>query len=433
MRARLPLLVLPALTLCVAPGCGGYEPELELELELEDGERAPSIVNGQSDHGHPAVGVLYLKGQAGCTATLIGKRTVLTAAHCVTGSTSAPYQLFANIGFALGPGRQLYSAASVAVHPGYGSQNADVAVVRLGQPIASVTPMPVATTAPKVGEAVILVGFGITADGASSTFGTKRRATNSIGKLSATEMVFYGAPGGKGNICNGDSKGNICNGDSGGPAFAVRGGREVLVGVHSWGEGACGIAEHDQRVDAYRGWIAQQAGADLYQVPTQPSPGPNITPGTKPTPNPPAQPPQVSFSSPGPNAQLGPSFTAAVKASCADGIARVELYVDGAKVQQRSARPFVFQVGGLAAGHHNLRAVAVSTAKLRASTLIGVTVLSQQPAAPATPGPGGPLPPAGADADLAVVGSCSLGGGGSAPPLGLLLLGLLWCARRRRG
>lgn len=424
-------LLLVLLTLCISLGLGcggvaydGYDYD-------EDGERTANIVNGQNDHGHPAVGVLYLKGQAGCTATLIGTRTVLTAAHCVTDSTSVPYQLFSNIGFALQPGGQVHSAEAVMVHQAYGSQNADVAVVRLSQPITSVTPMLIASKAPHVGETITLVGFGITADGASGTFGTKRRATNTIGKLTATEMIFYGAQGGVGNICNGDS---------GGPAFATRDGREHLVGVHSWGEGQCGVAEHDQRVDAYRSWIEQQAGNDLHKAPQPSTPPP---PGSGPTPTPPV--PKVSFTSPGANAQVAQSFSVTVQASCPDGIARVDLHVDGVKVQQKSAAPFAFQVSGLAAGHHNLRAEAVSKGQLKASALISVTVQgSQQPAppAPAAPAPGvqpdpqtpslpAPAPNASAD-ELAVVGACSLGGQRTAPPASLLLVALVWVLRRRR-
>jgi V8-like Glu-specific endopeptidase len=421
--------LLTALTLCISLslGCGG----VVYEGYDEDGERTANIVNGQNDHGHPAVGVLYLKGQAGCTATLIGTRTVLTAAHCVTDSKSVPYQLFANIGFALQPGGQVHNAAAVMVHQAYGSQNADVAVVRLSQPITSVTPMFIATKAPQMGETITLVGFGITADGVSSSFGTKRRATNTIGKLTTTEMIFYGA---QGNV------GNICNGDSGGPAFATREGREYLVGVHSWGEGQCGVAEHDQRVDAYRSWIEQQAGNDLHKAPQPSTPTP-AAPG--PSPTPPV--PKVSFTSPGANAQVGQTFSVTVQASCSDGIARVDLYVDGVKVQQKGAAPFTFQVSGLAAGHHNLRAEAVSNGQLKASALISVAVQASQQPAPPAPAPGAQpdpqtptMPPhapnapnASAD-ELSVVGACSLSGERTAPPASLLLVALIWVLRRRR-
>ena len=57
--------------------------------------RAP-IVNGTTDSEHPAVGLLVLHltaGTAQCTGTLVGKHTVLTAAHCVEDVTSATFSL----------------------------------------------------------------------------------------------------------------------------------------------------------------------------------------------------------------------------------------------------------------------------------------------------------------------------------------------------
>jgi V8-like Glu-specific endopeptidase len=355
----LSLLILTA----AGHGCS-YDPaELSLE-ELEAIEaREQPIVNGSLDSGHPAVGLLYLKGVASCTATLIGSRTVLTAAHCVTDATAPPYTPIFPIAFATGPGKSspMVMAETITVHPGYGAK-IDLAVVRLKQAIKGVTPIPIAATPPHVGEAVTLVGYGYTSDKNAGSFGVKRKAHNTIGKVGASLISFYGASG---------QNGNICFGDSGGPALSLRGGQEVLVGVHSYGDGACGVAEHDVRTDTYLHWIGQQAKGDLVA-------GTSGQPGD-------STPPEIAILSPTPHAQLATSFSVKLKASDDVALARVELHLDGARRYTKVQAPwtFSFLFDGVRGGSHTIRADAVDIAGRRSSALIQVRVgpsSGQQPA-----------------------------------------------------
>src|SRR5690349_2658206 len=64
----------------------------ELGGAVEPTSATAPIVNGAASHGHPTTAALlfgsggqggYANAEAGCSATLIGCRTVLTAAHCV--------------------------------------------------------------------------------------------------------------------------------------------------------------------------------------------------------------------------------------------------------------------------------------------------------------------------------------------------------------
>jgi V8-like Glu-specific endopeptidase len=383
------------------------------------------IVNGATDTGHTAVGMLTTNGSGHCTGTLVGTRIVLTAAHCVVKEKKPPYSLRPKMGWSPDGGNTVIPAASVVYHSGYGQglsglQN-DVAVLRLSQD-AAVEPMLIASTPPTKGEPITLVGYGYTKDGATATFGTKRKATNTIGKVTATEIVFYGATG---------SVGNICNGDSGGPAFAQRGGQELLVGIHSWGEGECGVAEHDARADIHLDWIRQQAQGNLWEGKPKDS-----------------QPPQVEIAAPGAQAQVPPSFQVEVNAQDDVEVDRVELFIDGKLLDSMKETPFVFAASNLGAGPHNLRAEAVDKAGHRSSTLVTVTVVveGQPPPAGGVP-PAGPTPPQapapgpgpgsstpGAQHGNDLVGACNLVHGGSTPlPLvPLLLLGLLLLRRDRR-
>jgi len=422
MRSSLPaaLLVLMALSW----GCGYDLTELAPE---ELAALGSPIVNGQMDPGHPAVGMLTSQGSGVCTATLVGTRTVLTAAHCVVNGFSLAPQL----GWSPDGISPPIPAAQVVYHPSYsqtaGGMNGDVAVVRLAQEVSGITPQLVAKTPPQTGETITLVGFGYTADGAAGTFGTKRKATNTIGKVTATEIVFYGAAGGVGNICNGDS---------GGPAFAMRDGQEVLVGIHSWGESACGVAEHDARADIHYSWVEQQAQGNLQQ----PSPKD-------------LQPPKIQIVSPAPQAQVKSSFQVQVAAQDDVGVTMVELYVDGKLSASTKQTPYAFQVTGLAPGAHNLRAEALDQAGQRSSTLVSVTVAAegdspdpspspapQPPGSPPQPPDGNPqLPgvPPGAPTDgPQLLGSCSIGGPTAVSPwpqlLPLLALLLVLVGGRRR-
>lgn len=62
----------------VSIGCG---PSVENELleSREPEQQQQLLINGYYDWDRPNVGLVY---PSGCTATLIGQRTALTAAHC---------------------------------------------------------------------------------------------------------------------------------------------------------------------------------------------------------------------------------------------------------------------------------------------------------------------------------------------------------------
>lgn len=214
------------------------------DLGAAIGERSAAIVAGQSDLGHPAVGYLTASGKVHCTATLIAPDTVLAAAHCLK---------LPALDFVLGP--QKSSVAKFWAHPSYapGSpghlpESFDLGVLRLKEPIYTVTPLPLALTPPRIGERITIVGFGRTANGADDA-GEKRQAESVITRVLG-HTFWFGQGSGK--------PPTICLGDSGGPSLVLREGVEELVGVHSATEGepfACQGIGFDVRVDVFTAWI----------------------------------------------------------------------------------------------------------------------------------------------------------------------------------
>ena len=76
--------------------CGGTEspsgaPVLDVSVSQD------RIVGGAAFAGLPAVGSLTINGSNWCTGTLIGKRKVVTAAHCLDDYAANQYK------FAIGP------------------------------------------------------------------------------------------------------------------------------------------------------------------------------------------------------------------------------------------------------------------------------------------------------------------------------------------
>jgi hypothetical protein len=226
-------------------GCGSLEVE----------RSAHRLTDAEPDPGHPGIG-RYLFRQDGrsssCTATLVGARTVLTAAHCV-GYPEGEVEL--------GEPPRRYPVTRDLAHPDWSEGRAwahDLGLVFL-EAAPPIPPIPVDLRAPASGEGVTLVGFGETALNAGDN-GQRRRASNQVATVEELYMVIEGTGGGEGNACRGDS---------GGPVLSQGGGPEGILGVLSYvpnlGQG-CGEATWAVRLDRYELWLTTEAGGDLSVV-----------------------------------------------------------------------------------------------------------------------------------------------------------------------
>ncbi|MFI1168695.1 trypsin-like serine protease [Streptomyces sp. NPDC020801] len=207
------------------------------------GPQAPDSVSA-------ATARLDIGGQRGCSATLVAKQWLLTAASCFTDTPGA----------ALAPGApKLKTTATLG---GSAQQvmnlvprtDRDVVLAQLAKPVTGITPVPLAGTAPAAGDEVQAAGFGRTHE--EWVPDQVHAAAFSVQNVGATSIDLAGKSDGAA----------ICKGDTGGPVLATAGGRTAVAGVSSlsWQGGCLGTDPAETRngavaarVDDLASWVQQ--------------------------------------------------------------------------------------------------------------------------------------------------------------------------------
>jgi hypothetical protein len=238
----------------------------------------PRIVNGLDTNNFPTTGaLLYASGVPinadnaflNCSGTLIGCRTFLTAAHCVSsdGNPSHYWIYLQNVG--------IVAVSSITSNPSYdpGLSGNDMAIIKLATDVTGIEPMAINSThdlnAIGVGLSGTIVGFGLTLYNARD-YGIKH-----YGAVQTANCVTS-VTGGEGNdklVCwdfatpvgppGQDS--DTCNGDSGGPLLMDFDGVTEVVGLTVSGSSPrCTPSDHSWDASVYynAAWIQGQIGAD---------------------------------------------------------------------------------------------------------------------------------------------------------------------------
>jgi hypothetical protein len=204
----------------------------------EDVARAGSAITGGAlDTGDPSVVAIVGARGLDCTGTLVSPYLVLTAGHCMTADIVQGGSVV--IGSSLAAPAASIPIARAVPHPQFdlGSLTNDVGLLVLAS-AASPAPVALGTSAPAVGGAMEIVGWGVPSADAGID-GKKRQGTTSVTSVAETTFAVSAAPS------------QPCSGDSGGPALSSAGGSVSVVGVTSHGDVGCVQGATYTRVDAY--------------------------------------------------------------------------------------------------------------------------------------------------------------------------------------
>lgn len=216
------------------------------------GSPAHAIVGGSEDRGPLSrQSVMVLSSNGGvCSAVVVARDAVLTAAHCVTGADEHRVHFRDEAGEPV-----LIVPAAKAVHPGYEPnavearrRSIDLALVRVPEPLpARFGTATLAAVRPAQGAPVTVGGFGLAREGDAKSTGTFRTAPLKVVEPYGPSRILLWTQG-SGAV-------GACQGDSGGPMASG----EAVVAITSWSSPArgksCGGITQGILVGPQRSWI----------------------------------------------------------------------------------------------------------------------------------------------------------------------------------
>jgi hypothetical protein len=234
----------------------------------EGTQAAISLIGGGTATAEWPTTALLATGVSQCSATLIGCRTALTAAHCVCSVGGSGDACGLDGTNRLDPNDMVLYLQhagflfvdSVEVPPSYEFGVAgDLAVLHLAYPMRGLAPSPInMLTEPLAGETGTIVGFGASEVGGADA-GIKRVGSIEVASCTDVPEANY--------VCwtFDGTQADTCLGDSGGPLFADVGAGLRLAGVHSGGDDVCNVGDNAFDADVFVEslWIQSEAGADL--------------------------------------------------------------------------------------------------------------------------------------------------------------------------
>lgn len=176
-------------------------------------ERGVRLINGTPVPAGKFKEVIKISTNgAACTATVVGPRVIITAAHCANNDANSTFTI---------DGTQY--TAKMTRSSLYPSKDHDVALGTTTQ-VINVTPISIGGTA-AVGNGLTLFGYGCTnPNGTGGNDGVLRMGDTVITGFADFDMVSRKADGAA-----------LCFGDSGGPAYSTQNGKTTLLGINSKG------------------------------------------------------------------------------------------------------------------------------------------------------------------------------------------------------
>jgi hypothetical protein len=208
-----------------------------------------------------------------CGASIIGASWLVTAAHCVVGSTPSNISVFVGITNLSGRSTQNALAVSgITINPSWNPTtfNGDIALLQLAVPLTfSANVQPIAlpltqdpTTWPAAGTMAQISGWGSTSFGGGFSDSLSAADVSILGGPNENTCGSYGSSfTSSDKICAGKVGGGVdtCQGDSGGPLVVNTATGAVLAGLTSVGT-ECALANFPgiyARITTFLPWINQ--------------------------------------------------------------------------------------------------------------------------------------------------------------------------------
>ncbi|KAH3706226.1 chymotrypsinogen A-like [Dreissena polymorpha] len=260
----------------------GYLLAFVFLLASANGDTISRIINGSpttiASHPHQISLQRYTTSSGGywyhtCGGSIVRSKWVVTAAHCVEGSSASTLQVVLTNGFLSDPNRKSYAVRRVVMHPNYnvgsGAYPHDIALLELTSDAdlsGTNKAIELATTGENFDRQTCEIsGWGHTVTGTqpNKQIPDQLQETNGVIMTNSECTSSWGTNyAGSVHICINNRNTGTCQGDSGGPMVCFRGTTPVLAGVTSWGVSGCGTTYPSvyARVSTYRSWLDTTMG-----------------------------------------------------------------------------------------------------------------------------------------------------------------------------
>ncbi|XP_071539048.1 uncharacterized protein [Panulirus ornatus] len=221
-------------------------------------------------HSHPWIAALFNRHKQFCGGSLIDRRHILTAAHCVAHMSRMDIQ---NLRVRLGAHNlrttertaQEFKVSRVVRHKDYDSKKLynDVAMLTLDRDVdftQEARPVCLDSSGRKyVGQEVTVAGWGSMFEGGPQPSTLYKVKLTVVSNEDCRKKYGLAAPGGiiSSYLCAGTDGKDSCQGDSGGPLVKFVDGVWKQVGLVSWGIG-CGKGHYPgvySRVSSFLPWV----------------------------------------------------------------------------------------------------------------------------------------------------------------------------------